>query len=167
MPSLVASTGRVEATSGKIQALQRGLLGREMAPGADRAPVSSVQRFDRVRRAHHTSDLYVVVQERDELFPRGLPQPDDRRVSAAPLLGQVPQGGRSGLRVRGGIDRLHVGFRASQSFFDAHRNVLRIRWMMQVCTVVAGQTFPTCPSNNGDVLDGFGREPAVELVTAL
>jgi len=32
---------------------------------------------------------------------------------------------------------------ASQSFFEARRNVLRIRWTMQVCTIVCGHMFPT------------------------
>src|SRR6266581_5313984 len=34
-------------------------------------------------------------------------------------------------------------FRASQSRLDASRKVLRIRWILHVCTVVSGHTFPT------------------------
>ena len=56
-PSGAATTGGVEATSDKIQALQGGLLGREMPACPDGPPVSRVQRFDRVRGADHGADL--------------------------------------------------------------------------------------------------------------
>ena len=50
------------------------------------------------------SDFHVVVQERDELFPGVLPEPDDRPVLFAPLVCQLVQsrprsagiGGRGG-----------------------------------------------------------------------
>lgn len=42
-PSGAAATGGVEATGDKIQALQRGLLGREMTPGPHRASVPGVE----------------------------------------------------------------------------------------------------------------------------
>ena len=49
--------------------------------------------------------------------------------------------GRGG--VDRGVDRSHVALSSSQYFRDVNRKVLRIRWMMQVCTRLEGHTFRT------------------------
>src|SRR6266581_4248499 len=63
---------------------------------------------DRVGRADDGADLAVEGQERHELGPGVLPQPDDRRVllfpGAAELGERVEGGGLGG----GGVDRLEV-----------------------------------------------------------
>jgi hypothetical protein len=79
-----------------------------VAPGLDRPPVTGVQRLDRVRGADDGPDLDVVVQERDELLPRVLPQPDDRPVPLASFLRQLVQRGPGRGGVHRGVDRLHV-----------------------------------------------------------
>jgi hypothetical protein len=74
--------------------------------GFDRPPVAGVQRLDRVGGADDLADLDVVVQERDELVPGVLPQPDDRRIPLPPLLGQLIERGPGGVSVDGGVDGL-------------------------------------------------------------
>ena len=59
----------------------------------------------------------------------------------APLLGQLVQRGPGRGGVHRGVDRLDVAFEGVPVPLDASRNVLRIRWMMQVWTVVSGHTF--------------------------
>ena len=61
-----------------------GLLGREVAAGLDRAAEPGVQRLDRVGGADQGADLLIEAQERDELGPGVLPEPDDRRVLLLP-----------------------------------------------------------------------------------
>ena len=68
----------------EVEAFQRGLLGREMAPGADGAPEPGVERLDRVRREDHAANLDLEREERHELGPRRLPQAHDPRVLGAP-----------------------------------------------------------------------------------
>src|SRR5215471_9548841 len=79
-----------------------------MTPGLDRATVPGVQRLDRISAAYHLADLDVVVEERDDLTPRVLPEPDDRRIPAAPGLGELVQRGPGGLSVHRGVDGLDV-----------------------------------------------------------
>lgn len=81
-PSCPTLTGRVQRPGREIEALEGGLLGREVPTGPDRTPVAGIDRLDRVRRADHASDLDVVVEERDELAPRVVPQPADLPVTA-------------------------------------------------------------------------------------
>ena len=81
-----------------------------MAAGFDRAPVAGVEGFDRVRAAQHSSDLYVVVEERDELGPGVVPQPDDGRVALPPFLGQFVEGRAGGGGVDRGVDRFEAAF---------------------------------------------------------
>jgi hypothetical protein len=88
-PSGPASPCRVQAAGHKVQALQRGLLAREMAPGSHGPPIAGVQRLDRVRGTDHLPDLDVIVEERDELVPGVTPQPDHRPVLRTPFLFQV------------------------------------------------------------------------------
>jgi len=88
--------------------LEGGLLGGEVAAGLDRAAEPGVQRLDRVGGGDQRPDLGVEGQERGELGPGVLPQPDDGRVPFLPLaaeLGEPVQ--RLGLG-RGGVDRLEV-----------------------------------------------------------
>jgi hypothetical protein len=87
-PPCPAGPGRVKGPGHQIQALQGGLLGRKVPPGLDRPPVTGIKGLDRIRRADDLADLDVVVQERDELIPGVLPQPDDGAVALAPLLCQ-------------------------------------------------------------------------------
>ena len=109
-PPCPAVPGGVKGAGDEVEALDRGLLGREVPPGLDGPAVAGIQRLDRVRGADHRADLRVVVQERDELLPGVLPQPDHRRVLPAPLLRQLVQGraGRGG--VHGRVDELDVAF---------------------------------------------------------
>jgi transposase InsO family protein len=72
-PPPAAAPGRVQADDGQVQALEGGLLGREVPAGADRAAEAGVEALDRVGRGDHGADLGVKVEERDELGPRGLP----------------------------------------------------------------------------------------------
>jgi hypothetical protein len=77
-----------------------------VAAGLDRPPVAGVERLDRVRAAQDLADLQVIVQERDELLPGVVPEPDDRRIPLAPPLGQLVERSLRRRRVDGGIDRL-------------------------------------------------------------
>ena len=47
-PSCLAFPGRVQGPGDQVEALDRGLLGREVPAGLDRAPVAGVQGLDRV-----------------------------------------------------------------------------------------------------------------------
>src|SRR5450755_1252837 len=107
-----------------------------MASRDGKIPTTSVRRrislFNRswVRAAQHRADLHVVVQERDELSPCVLPQPDDRPVPLTPFLSQVVERGPGRRGVHGGIDGLQIALGASQSRLEASRKVLRIRWTL-------------------------------------
>ena len=72
-PSCSAPAGGVQRAGRQIETFQRGLLGREVASGADRPSVTGVQALDGVSGADDPSDLDVVVQERHELRPGGPP----------------------------------------------------------------------------------------------
>jgi hypothetical protein len=87
---------------------QQSLLGREVPAGPDRPAVAGVQRFNGIGRTDHLPDLYVVVEERDELGPRVAPQPDHCPVFRAPFLLEVVEGGERGVGVGGGVDRFDV-----------------------------------------------------------
>ena len=104
----MAKTGRVEASSHKVQAFECGLLGLEMPSRPDVPPVPSIQALNRVRAAIDFADLDVVVRERDELFPRVFPEPDDRTVLTAPPFGQIVQRGSGSTWVRCRIDRFDI-----------------------------------------------------------
>jgi hypothetical protein len=58
--------GRVQPAGHRVQAFHCSLLAREMSAGPDGSPISGIQRFDRVGRADHCSDLDVVVEEWNE-----------------------------------------------------------------------------------------------------
>jgi hypothetical protein len=79
-----------------------------VAAGLDRPPVAGVQALDGVGGVQYLADLNVVVQERDELLPGVLPQPDDRRIPGGPFLCQLVEGGPGRGGVDGGVDRLDV-----------------------------------------------------------
>jgi hypothetical protein len=79
-----------------------------MASGLDRPPVAGVQGLDGICAAQHLADLDVVVQERDELLPGVVPQPDDRRIPLAPPFGQLVERGPGRVGVDGGVDRPQV-----------------------------------------------------------
>src|SRR3954471_6429710 len=83
-PALAAAAGGVEAADRQVDALERGLLGREVAAGAHRAAQPGVHALDRVGAVEHAADLEIVGQEGYELGPGRLPQPHDRRVALAP-----------------------------------------------------------------------------------
>jgi hypothetical protein len=51
-----------------------------------------------------------VVQERDELVPGVVPQPDDRRIALAPSFGQLVERSPGGRGVDCGVDRFEVAF---------------------------------------------------------
>jgi hypothetical protein len=85
-PSCPPGPGRVQAAGHKIQALQRGLLGRKMTSGPYRPSVAGIQRLDGVRRADHLPDLEVVIEERNELGPGVPPQPDHAAIFLPPFL---------------------------------------------------------------------------------
>lgn len=80
-PSCLAFPGRVQRSGHQVQTRRRGLFGREMPPRPDRAAVARVKALDRVRRADHRTDLDVVLEERHELRPSVLPQPDQFTVT--------------------------------------------------------------------------------------
>lgn len=85
-----ASTcGAVEATSDKLQALQRGLLFREVTTSADSSPVSGVEGLDHASGADHFVYLDVVVQNQDGPLPHGLPEPNDHHPALALFAHQV------------------------------------------------------------------------------
>lgn len=84
-PACVAAAGGVQRPGGEVEALQRGLVVREVPSRADSAAIAGVERLDRVCAADHAPDLDVVVEERYELAPGVLPELADRRVLLAPL----------------------------------------------------------------------------------
>src|SRR6202035_4070951 len=107
-PAFPSSPGGVEADDGEVEVLEGGLLGGEVAAGFDRAADPRVEGLDRVGLADDRPYLPVEGQERDELGPGVLPEPEDRRVLLFP--GAAGLGGRvesSGLG-RGGVYRLEV-----------------------------------------------------------
>ncbi len=65
-----------------------------------------VDRLDRIGRADHRPDLYVVVQGRHELRPGTAPELHDRRVSVAPLGNELGEPVLRRLLGRSRIDRL-------------------------------------------------------------
>src|SRR5258708_27714016 len=81
--------GRVQARDRQVQALEGGLLGREVTAGVHRTPQPGIDRLDRVRRADNGSYFPVEPQERHELRPRVLPQPYNRRVALLPLPAEL------------------------------------------------------------------------------
>jgi hypothetical protein len=109
-PPGLALAGGVEGSGDQVEAFERRLLGGEMAAGLDRPPVPGVQRLDGVGGADDLADLQVVVQERDELVPGVVPQPDDRRVPPAPGLGEVVERGPGGGGADGGVDGFDAAF---------------------------------------------------------
>src|SRR4051794_6316920 len=75
-----------------------------MTTGPYRPPVAGVQRLDGICRADHLPDLYVVVEERNELGPRVTPQPDHRAILRAPFLLQFVESGERGVGIGCGVD---------------------------------------------------------------
>src|SRR5450759_4650303 len=59
-PPCLTGTFRVERPGDQVQALHRGLLGREVSAGLDRPAVSGVQALDGVRGANDQLPLDVV-----------------------------------------------------------------------------------------------------------
>ena len=92
-PACPTPACRVKRAGHEVEALQRRSVVREVPAGADRAPVAGVERLDRVGQAQYAADLDVVVEERDELRPGVVPQPDDRRVALSPALGELVERG--------------------------------------------------------------------------
>src|ERR1700722_18796070 len=76
-PPLPPAAGGIQADDDEGEVLEGGLLGREVAAGLARAAEPAGQRLDRVGGADQRPDLLVEPQERDELGPGALPQPDD------------------------------------------------------------------------------------------
>src|SRR6266852_6251181 len=72
-PPLPAAAGGVQAHDRQVQALQGGLLGREVAAGVHRPPQPGINGFDRVCRADDRPYFPVEGKERDEFRPRVLP----------------------------------------------------------------------------------------------
>lgn len=105
-PACPPAAGRVKRPRHQIQALQRGLLVREVPARPDGPAVAGVDRLDRVGRADHPPDLDVVFEERHELRPRVPPQLHDRRISSAPRGGELLEPVLRRLLGRGRIDRL-------------------------------------------------------------
>jgi hypothetical protein len=88
-PALAALAGRVEAHDRQIEAFEGGLFGREVAAGVHGSAEPGINRFDRVCRADDGSYFPVKGQERHELGPGVLPEPDDRRVAFLPRAGEL------------------------------------------------------------------------------
>jgi YhgE/Pip-like protein len=107
-PPCPAGPGGVKGPGDQVEALERGLLGGEMPAGFDCPAVAGVERFDRVCGADDRADLQVVVQERDELGPGVLPQPDHGPVLFPPFLGQLVKRAPGRGRVHRRVNRLHV-----------------------------------------------------------
>src|SRR5206468_3435873 len=80
----------------------------EMASGVDSAAQAGIQALDGVGGAYDPADLHVEGQERHHLRPGVGPQPDDRRVLALPLAGELGKRVEGGLLRRCGVDRLEV-----------------------------------------------------------
>src|SRR5262249_23461557 len=99
---------RVEASDGEVEALQRRLFGREVTARTHTASKPRVHALDRVRAVNDLADLGVVGQERNELRPGLFPQTDDRRVTLAPLAGELVEALPRRLLGRGGVDSAQV-----------------------------------------------------------
>jgi hypothetical protein len=92
---LPSSAGGVKADDGEVEVLEGSLLGGEVTAGLYRAAEPGVQALDGVGRADDGPYFPVEGQERDELGPGVLPEPDDRRVLLLPRpaeLGEPIQG---------------------------------------------------------------------------
>src|SRR5579862_1529519 len=87
--SLLASTRRVEAADGEVEAFHRCLLGREVTTRSHTTAQSRVHALDRVGAVQDLADLRAVGKERHKLRPSVFPQPDDRGVALAPLAGEL------------------------------------------------------------------------------
>jgi hypothetical protein len=107
-PPLAALPGRVEAHEGQVEALEGGLLGREVAAGVHGAAQPGVDRLDRVGRADDCSYFPVEAQEWYEFSPGVLPQPDDRGVAFLPLAGELGEPVERVRFGRRGVDGLEV-----------------------------------------------------------
>lgn len=107
-PSCLPEALGVQPAGDQVEALERGLLGREVPAGPNCPAVARVQALDRVGREENSSDLDVVGQERGEFLPRRPPQFGDRRVGLAPLLLDILERGPRGLDRRRRVDRLQV-----------------------------------------------------------
>ena len=94
----------VQAHDSHVDAFERGLVVGEVATCFDRPPDPSVHRLDRVGGADHPADLRVEREERDELSPSLVPEPDDRRVTGAPRLDELGEPFAGGGFGWGGID---------------------------------------------------------------
>jgi hypothetical protein len=75
----------IEGPGDRMQALEQPARSG-MASSLHCTPVLGGERLDRVGPTDNAADFYVIVQEGDELLPRVLPQPDDRRI----LLASAP-----------------------------------------------------------------------------
>src|SRR5213083_986067 len=88
-PAFAALPGRVQAHDRQVQALEGGLLGGEVAAGADGSAQPGVDRLDRIRGADDGPYFPVEGQEWHEFGPGVLPQPDDGWVAFLPLAGEL------------------------------------------------------------------------------
>src|SRR4029453_10409554 len=72
-PPPAAPAGRVQAHHRQVQALERGLLGREMPAGADRAAEPGVERLGGVGGGDDAADLGSKFRNGTTLRPGALP----------------------------------------------------------------------------------------------
>src|SRR4029453_6041823 len=72
-PSLSAAAGGIEGSQGEVEALQGGLVGREVAAGSDGSAEPGVERLDGVGAEDDLADLDLEGEERRELGPGVLP----------------------------------------------------------------------------------------------
>src|SRR3546814_565200 len=114
-----------------------------MPTSLDSPPASGIQILNRIGRAQYSPHLGVVVQERDELLPGVVSQSDDRRILLAPTVSEILERCPRGSLGRGSVDRSEIVFERIPILPGRHRNVLRIKWITHVWTVVAGHTFST------------------------
>ena len=96
----------VEAHHGEVDALGRGGLVGEVPAGADGPADEGVDALDGVGGADDGADLGVEGQDRHELRPCLLPQPDDRRIPVAPSFGELGEPGPGSRLGRRGVDGL-------------------------------------------------------------
>src|ERR1700751_3258763 len=87
-PPLAALPGRVQAHDRQVQALHRGLLGREVAAGLHRATEPAIDRLDGICRADDGPYFPVEPQERHEFRPGVLPEPYDSGVALFPFAAE-------------------------------------------------------------------------------
>jgi len=73
-----------------------------------RTTITRIQRLNRIRRTNNLANLNIPRKKRNELFPRPLPQTNDRRILTPPFLGELaePLFRRIGRRRR--INRLDI-----------------------------------------------------------